>query len=283
MIESIKMSPLRSVLRKKYFRCERDNQEVLQTKTNESIDSLLDLIAPKQGQDLKEEVIPTLSCAQMQKDKEADVILTLTKLYVDTVDNFILSVISSKLTKAEIQSLIPGINIYRIDQARQQLNTSSERERGLHVREKLKVPRRRMDEDKLQHAISLFFDPSFMQLVSYGTKDLKLESGAIITIPDVIRTTSDTKKPGPKRKLTKFHEFLLTLFRVRFVLSAFVIRDSFGVSKTRISQTDYSWINNMFQVFEILTKMANTTELQKTYAKLIQEDIFSYESRNRRY
>ena len=156
MIESIKMSPLRSVLRKKYFRCERDNQEVLQTKTNESIDSLLDLIAPKQGQDLKEEVIPTLSCAQMQKDKEADVILTLTKLYVDTVDNFILSVISSKLTKAEIQSLIPGINIYRIDQARQQLNTSSERERGLHVREKLKVPRRRMDEDKLQHAISLF-------------------------------------------------------------------------------------------------------------------------------
>ena len=122
-----------------------------------------------------------------------------------------------------------------------------------------------------------------MQLVSYGTKDLKLESGAIITIPDVILTTSDTTTPGPKRKLTKFHEFLLTLFRLRSVLSAFVIRDSFGVSKTRISQTDYSWINNMFQVFEILTKMANTTELQKTYAKLIQEDIFSYESRNRRY
>ena len=66
---------------------------------------------------------------------------------MDTVDNSlktqILSVNSSKLTKAEIQSLIPGITIYRIDQARQQLNTSSERERGLHVREKVKVPRRR--------------------------------------------------------------------------------------------------------------------------------------------
>ena len=81
----------------------------------------------------------------MQKDKEADVISTLTKLYVDTVDNSlkILSVNSSELTKAEIQSLIPGITIYRIDQPRQQLNTSSERERGLHVREKVKVPRRR--------------------------------------------------------------------------------------------------------------------------------------------
>ena len=71
-----------------------------------------------------------------------------------------------------------------------------------------------MDEDKLQHAISFFFDPLFMQLVSYGTRDLKLESGAIITVPDVIRTTSDTRKPGPKRKQTKFHEFLLTLFRL---------------------------------------------------------------------
>lgn len=194
-MESIKLSPLRSVLRKNISDVKESTKRYYKRKANESIDSLLDLIAPKQGQDLKEEVIPTPSCAQMQKDQEADVISTLTKLYVDTVDNSlktqILSVISSKLTKAEIQSLIPGITIYRIDQARQQLNTSSER--GLHIREKLKVPRRRMDEDKLQHAISFFFDPSFMQLVSYGTRDLKLESGEIITIPDVIRTTNHSK------------------------------------------------------------------------------------------
>ena len=50
-----------------------------------------------------------------------------------------------------------------------------------------------MDKDKLQHAISFFCDPSFMQLVSYGTRDLKLESGEIITIPDVIRTTNHSK------------------------------------------------------------------------------------------
>lgn len=50
-----------------------------------------------------------------------------------------MSVISIKLTKAETRSLIPRITIhvYRIDQTRKPLNTSSKRH-GFHFREKLK-------------------------------------------------------------------------------------------------------------------------------------------------
>ena len=65
-MESIKLSPLRSVLRKNISDVKESTKRYYKRKANESIDSLLDLIAPKQGQDLKEEVIPTLSCAQMQ-------------------------------------------------------------------------------------------------------------------------------------------------------------------------------------------------------------------------
>lgn len=40
----------------------------------------------------------------------------------------------------------------------------------------------------MQHALSFFFDPSVMQIVSYGTREMKLDSGEKITISDVVRT-----------------------------------------------------------------------------------------------
>ena len=50
------------------------------------------------------------------------------------------------------------------------------------------LPREKMDKSKLQHALSFFSDPSFVQTVSYGTRELKLDNGECLTIPDVIRT-----------------------------------------------------------------------------------------------
>lgn len=40
----------------------------------------------------------------------------------------------------------------------------------------------------LQHAVEFFSDPSFNQISSYTTHDLKLDSGDILVIPDVVRT-----------------------------------------------------------------------------------------------
>ncbi|XP_062586714.1 uncharacterized protein LOC134248321 [Saccostrea cucullata] len=42
-----------------------------------------------------------------------------------------------------------------------------------------------------------------------------------------------SKKSGPNRKLTRFHEFLVTLLRLRLALPTFEIADSFGFSCTR--------------------------------------------------
>lgn len=52
----------------------------------------------------------------------------------------------------------------------------------------MKTTRQRMDPEKMQHALSFFFDPSFTQKVSYGTREMKLDYGEKITIPDVVRT-----------------------------------------------------------------------------------------------
>lgn len=133
----MKMSPLRSVLGTTISDVKESTNRYYKRKTNESVDSFLVLIAPKQGQqNLKEYVLNAKCCTQMHRDNEADDISTCTKLYMTLCTFFktqILSVVSIKRTKVETQSLVPGITIYRIDQARKQLNTSSKR--GFHIRE----------------------------------------------------------------------------------------------------------------------------------------------------
>ncbi|XP_063409537.1 uncharacterized protein LOC134692858 [Mytilus trossulus] len=193
VMESINVSPLRSTLQKEITDLKDSTIRYYKRKAHESIDSLLDFMAPKQGHLLKDEVLTKNRDTSLPT--ESAMIEDLSKLYMETVDNSlkmqILSVITNRLTKAELQTAIPGITIYRIDQARLHFNTSTNL--GLQVKNKIKVPHQRMDDSKLEHAISCFFDTSFMQLVSYGTRDLKMDSGENITIPDVIRTTNHSK------------------------------------------------------------------------------------------
>ncbi|XP_062587752.1 uncharacterized protein LOC134249411 [Saccostrea cucullata] len=75
--------------------------------------------------------------------------------------------------------------------------------------------------------------------------------------------TSEIRKPGPKRKLTRFHEFLLTLLRLRLSVPSFLIGDLFGVSETRVSQIVCTWINYMFQVFKPQLKWPSLQSIRK--------------------
>ncbi|XP_062587939.1 THAP domain-containing protein 11-like [Saccostrea cucullata] len=61
-------------------------------------------------------------------------------------------------------------------------------------------------------------------------------------------------KPGPKRKLSPYEEFILTLVRLRLGIVGFVLADLFGVSKSRVSQIFTTWISYMHDVFSPLTK-----------------------------
>lgn len=92
------------------------------------------------------------------------------------------------MTKDELLQSIPGLTVYKIDQARLLGDTHS----GETVKEKMKTARQRMDAEKMQHALGFFFDPSFMQIVSYGTREMKLDCGEKIAIPDVVRTLCDS-------------------------------------------------------------------------------------------
>lgn len=49
--------------------------------------------------------------------------------------------------------------------------------------------RNKMDEVKLEHALSFFLNPDFLQICLYGTKQLEFDNGEVVTIPQVVRPT----------------------------------------------------------------------------------------------
>ncbi|XP_070559129.1 uncharacterized protein [Ptychodera flava] len=88
---------------------------------------------------------------------------------------------------------------------------------------------------------------SFFDCVCGAEKSLKYWSGSGSSTEKKYQTRG--KKPGPKRKLTNYQEYLLTLIRFRLGLLSSFVGDLFGVSKTRVSQIFITWMNLMGNFF----------------------------------
>lgn len=184
LLSNGQFSPLRGQLHTSISKAKPSTLRYYKRKAEESTDALLNLFAPGQSKELKLLISP-----EPEKPKpDPELKDKILKLYGETSDNNLkiqlLSVVAKTMTKDELLQSIPGLTVYKIDQARL-LGDAHSRET---VKEKIKMTRQRMDEEKMQHALSFFFDPSFMQIVSYGTREMKLDSGEKITIPDVVRT-----------------------------------------------------------------------------------------------
>ncbi|VDI25386.1 Hypothetical predicted protein [Mytilus galloprovincialis] len=119
------ISPLKFQLSKPLDDVKESTLRYIKRKATESIDVLLESIAPGQSSDLKKlifsEGIKNLN--EPEQDSElTKLILTLfNDIYTNnnTVKYQLLSMIAEKYTKKELQTLIPGLTVYKIDQARQ--------------------------------------------------------------------------------------------------------------------------------------------------------------------
>lgn len=80
--------------------------------------------------------------------------------------------------------MISGLSKWRIDQARR--HAAEEGPGQPVVFEPIK--RTRLDPVKTNHFVNFIASANFIQDVAYGTKELKLDSGEKIAIPNVIRT-----------------------------------------------------------------------------------------------
>ena len=187
------VSPLRAQLRTDLNTVGSSSIYYYKKKANESIDCLLNVIAPGRSDQLRDLVFGKNPRKEDAYSKENFITKDIVSLYEETSDNNLknqlLSLIASKHSKTELQRLIPGLTIYQIDRAR----LASISIQGLSIPVKHKHPRQRMKQFKLQHALSFFFDPSFVQTVSYGVRELLLDSGEKLEIPDVVRTVCNSK------------------------------------------------------------------------------------------
>lgn len=181
------VSPLRSQLSMPLENSKQPTARYYKRKALETTDALMNAIAPNQGLKLKKIVMDTQTIPQ---NNNQEVLKVLCQLYANSKDNSsrcqVLSLIVNQYPKSELLAIFPNITKYQIDKARKHAFVFGP---GAVIRtEPTKHNRQRMDISKISHAIEFFSDPSFLQIVFYGTRDLKLDSGEILTIPEVIRT-----------------------------------------------------------------------------------------------
>ncbi len=97
----------------------------------------------------------------------------------------ILSLFANDFSRTELQSMIPGLSKWRIDQARSHATQAGKCQ---PISEK-PVYRTRIENVKVDHFLDDHFSrPELLQDVAFGTKMLKLDSGERIIIPAVVRT-----------------------------------------------------------------------------------------------
>lgn len=73
----------------------------------------------------------------------------------------------------------------------------------------------------------------------------------------------ETAEPGPRRVLLPFHEYILTLVRIRLGLLNKHIADIFGISCTTASNIFTTWVNLMYHVLKPVLKWPSKEALQK--------------------
>ncbi|XP_056002983.1 uncharacterized protein LOC130049438 [Ostrea edulis] len=115
------------------------------------------------------------------------------------------------------------------------------------------------DDSSIRHYTGIpskkILDGAF-DILTRASPDLKYWSGQTSSTKKGYQTgdVHQPKKTGPKRKLTRYQEFLLTLVRLRLALTTFLLGDLFGVSASRVSQIFTTWINYMAVTFTPLLK-----------------------------
>ncbi|XP_076085029.1 uncharacterized protein LOC143055862 [Mytilus galloprovincialis] len=185
-ILSSTFQPLQSQLQKPWNSISNSMRSYYSKKTFECVEIVLSIIAPNQECFLLESMYKKFS-----KTQEMCEIDQTTKTIINAYNNVtdsrtqtqILSLIVNSFTKAELQKLIPGISLFKIDSARKHALVTGPG----HIINKPKVYRMKLTKPKLTHFIEFIMNPLYSSVVGFGQTVLKLSSNEKIPIPKVIR------------------------------------------------------------------------------------------------
>ena len=189
-LTSGRFSPILSTLNASWDDISSTQQKYYIRKAREAVTATLSVITPGQEKDLWKRIQndsdiierdESSSSRRKHFDTNTGLIDVLIKAY-DQAESWqtkrqILSLFGNDFSRRELQTLIPGITKWRIDQARQHVTEAGQT-----------IFRKRIDQGKVDHFISYILQPQLHQDVAFATKTLKLDSGERIIIPAVVRT-----------------------------------------------------------------------------------------------
>lgn len=258
-ISNGKLSPLKYQLQKPLQDITSQSRNYIQRKASQMVHSILELVAPGQSEGLLKLMVEPVTNTKHQETE--NLLEILTKIYNDStykaVKDQTLSIMAGLTTKEDLKNRIPGLTNYHIDKVRAVTPDQ--------IFQKVNQPpkkRQKMDQTKLEHCLSFFFSSSFHQLVSYGTRDLELDSGEIVVIPDVVRTACHSSIIEMYEKHCKDTDFSplsrATLFRILHACSASKRRNLHGLDNITADG---------FAAFKSLCNILKNLELKGTIDK----------------
>ncbi|VDI74407.1 Hypothetical predicted protein, partial [Mytilus galloprovincialis] len=194
-LSSGNMSPIKYILQQPLECVQDSTKRYVRRKASEAVCTVLDHIASGQSSkllDLLVEDICNNNAVDKQNESKDELLNLILRLYDEADSNALkmqlLSIISttSLNSKSQLLELIPGISKWKVDQSRAHATRFGV---GTIQTEKTPNYRDKMDKEKLEHAMAFFLDPNFIQICSFGSKDLHFDNGDVINIPQVVRTT----------------------------------------------------------------------------------------------
>ncbi|CAC5416613.1 unnamed protein product [Mytilus coruscus] len=95
----------------------------------------------------------------------------------------ILSLIVNNFTKSELQNMIPGVTVSRVDAARKHAMVTGPG----NILNPPKIYRMKLTRPKIAHFIDYILNPLYSSIVGFGQTVLKLSTNETLTIPKVVR------------------------------------------------------------------------------------------------
>ena len=188
------VSPIRSQLKMPLEEASVSTRCYYNRKARQVIETVLECIAPGQSLEFLNEVAENFAKNVDDSSYETQETLqrTLITLYNEAESWYtrrqILSLLVDQHSKSELQEMIPGLTVWRIDQARKHAKNEG-------AGKQVNIPtlyRTRLDHFKVGHFLDFISSPIYHQDVAFGTKKVKL-TNETIEIPNMVRTAISSR------------------------------------------------------------------------------------------
>ncbi|KXJ05912.1 hypothetical protein AC249_AIPGENE28663 [Exaiptasia diaphana] len=276
-----RVSPLLSTLNTEWDDISSTQQRYYTRKAREMFAATLSVISPGQEDHLWDSIRrePLISWTENEKsgrkyfDTNSALIDSLIKAHNQAeswqTKRQMLSLFSNDFSRSELQSMIPGLSKWRIDQAR---NHATQLGKGQPLLEK-PIYRARIDNAKVDHFLDFISRPEFLQDVAFGTKTLKLDSGENIVIPAVVRTLIPSRIIQQYKQYCYQEQFEPTsdrsLYRILDVCGASMQRSLAGLDNVTADGTEA--IDNLINIVQTLVENGGDKEWGVATEKQVKE------------